>query len=184
MATNPRSEVSERTNLELVSRRRRAKHPKTGSLTGRVISTVVALILLALVLRFMPVGSKSAQAHVPQATAQASPADLQFSDVQINRIITGEALFLDGLVTNTGKAKIKAVTAQVDFHDPQGNVIASLEKPLVGISKGGTDVVQNEFAGNPIKPNEMRFFRVEVKDVPPAWNHEVPELKIVAVTAR
>ena len=56
---------------------------------------------------------------------------------------------------------------------------------MVGMSHGGTDLVGNEFARNPIKPKQMRFFRiaVPVEDVPPAWNHEVPELTIIDVKA-
>jgi hypothetical protein len=30
----------------------------------------------------------------------------------------------------------------------------------------------------------MRFFRVAIEQVPPNWNREVPELKIVEVKAR
>jgi hypothetical protein len=52
------------------------------------------------------------------------------------------------------------------------------------MAHGGTDLVRNEFSRNPIQPNEMRFFRVAVEQVPPTWNHEVPELKIVEVKAR
>ena len=47
----------------------------------------------------------------------------------------------------------------------------------------GTDIVGNEFARNPIGPNEMRFFRVAVENVPPNWNHEIPDLKITELKA-
>jgi hypothetical protein len=165
------------------------KQSKSSSLTSRLVSTVVALAVLGLVLRFLPPVGRNAHANATHAVATAAPTDLRVSDLQINPTITGDALYLDGLVTNDGKAKITKVTAEVDFRDAQGKVIASLEEPLAGISKGGTDVVPSEFAGNPIKPGEMRFFRVEVKQapptqIPPTWNHEVPELKITTVTAR
>jgi hypothetical protein len=59
-------------------------------------------------------------------------------------------------------------------------------RSLVGIGHGGTDSVDNEFARNPIKPNEMRFFRVAlaVEEIPPTWNQEVPDLTIVEVKAK
>ena len=66
---------------------------------------------------------------------------------------------MDGMVTNKGKERVKAATAQVDFYDMQGATVASVQTPLVGMSHGGTDLVKNEFARNPIGPNEMRFFR-------------------------
>jgi len=30
----------------------------------------------------------------------------------------------------------------------------------------------------------MRFFRVAVEEIPPTWNHELPDLTIVEVTAK
>jgi hypothetical protein len=59
-----------------------------------------------------------------------------------------------------------------------------VQTPLVGVSHEGTDLVHDEFARNPIKPNEMRFFRVAVEEIPPTWNHEVHNLTIVEVTAK
>lgn len=118
------------------------------------------------------------------ASVQAAPEDLQFSDVQLSKAPGGEALYLDGLVTNMGKAAVRGAIAEVDFLDARGQIVASEQKPLVGMAHGGTDLVQNEFSRNPIASREMRFFRVAVEQVPPAWNHEVPSLKIVAVDAR
>ena len=91
---------------------------------------------------------------------------------------------MDGVVKNAGNVSVTAATAEVDFHDAQGKVVSSVQKPIVGMSHGGTDLVGNEFARNPIQPNEMRFFRVAVEQVPPTWNHEIPELKIVEVKAQ
>jgi hypothetical protein len=154
-----------------------------------LVSTVAALAVLGLVLRFLPPVGRNAQANAPAVVASAAPTDLHLGDVLINPTVTRDVLYLDGLVTNNSKAKIASVSAEVDFRDSHGAVVASLEKPLVGISKGGADIVQNEFAANPIKPNEMRFFRIEINQsefqkIPAAWNHEVPTLKITAVKVR
>ncbi len=184
MATNPRNTLSERAGPSLVSSRRRMKLRKSGSVKGRLVSTAVALMVLALVLRFLPPGTRNAQAHETRVTVSAVPGDLQFSDVQFSQAPGGEALYLDGLVTNTGKAAVSGATAEVDFRDAQGRVVASVQEPLVGMAHGGTDLVHNEFSRNPILAKEMRFFRVAVEQVPAAWNHEVPALKIVAVTVR
>ena len=146
--------------------------------------TACALLLLVVVLKLLPPRSKNAPVEAAPLVAQAAPTDLHLSDVEISRATGGEALYLDGLVTNAGNAWVTGATAEVGFHDAQGQLVASVEKPLAGIGHGGTDQIRKEFARNPIKPNEMRFFRIAVEDVPPAWNHEVPELKIVEVKAR
>ena len=184
MVTNPRSPISDRTNLRLVPRdqKKRAKAPR--ALAGRIVSTLIALVLLAVVLRYLPPGSRNAQAHSGAVAIEALPDDLQLGSLQMSRAVAGEALYFDGVVKNTGSFSVTGATVAVDFHDAQGKVVGSVQKPLVGMAHGGTDLVRTEFARNPIQPNEMRFFRVAVEQVPPTWNHEVPELKVVDVKAR
>lgn len=148
------------------------------------MSTAIALVVLVLVVRYLPRGARNAQADAAPTAVRSAPSDLRFSNVQISQAVGGEALYLDGLITNDGKARITGVTAEVDFHDARGQLVASVQKPLAGMSHGGTDLVRNEFARNPIQPSEMRFFRIAVEQVPPTWNHEVPELKVVEVKAR
>ena len=184
MATNPRSTISERTGPTLVASSRRVTQRKSSSLQRRLISTVVALMVLVLVLRYLPPGARDAQAHVKPAAVQAVATDLQYSDLVMSKTVGGEVLYLDGLVTNTGKATVTGATVEVQFLNAQGQVVASVQKPLVGMAHGGTDLIRGEFARNPISPNEVRFFRVAVEQVPPNWNHEVPALKIVAVSGR
>jgi hypothetical protein len=111
-------------------------------------------------------------------------SDLHLSGVQISRAPDGTALYLDGIVMNDGNARVTGASAEIGFHDAQGHLIATVQKPLVGMAHGGTDLVRNEFARNPIPPKEMRFFRIAVEEVPPAWNHEPPQLTIVAVKAQ
>jgi hypothetical protein len=184
MVTNPRSPISDRPNLTLVPRdqKTRVKVPK--ALAGRIVSTVVALVLLAAVLRYLPAGPKTTQAQAGSVPVEALTEDLQLGSLQMSQAIAGEALYLDGVAKNTGAGSVTAATVEVRFHDVQGKVVSSVQKPIVGMAHGGTDLVRNEFARNPILPNEMRFFRVAIEQVPPTWNHEVPELKIVEVKAR
>lgn len=147
------------------------------------MTTVAALALLVLVLKFSPPGLKNNQVQASPRGAQLAPANLHLSDVQISQAPGGEALYLDGMATNAGNSRVAGAIAEVEFHDAQGNLVASVQKPLVGMDHGGTDLIRNEFARNPIRPNEMRFFRIAVEEVPPAWNHELPELKIIEIKA-
>ncbi len=184
MATNPRTTIGESTQLTVVSPGRRSKRPQSNSLNRRLVSTAIALLVLGLVLRYLPSETRRAQARTTAPSVQESPSDLRFSGVQISRAPDGEAVYVDGLVTNEGSAHVSGATAQVDFYDSDGAVIANVQQPLVGMAHGGTDLVRNEFARNPIGPKEMRFFRLAVENVPPTWNHELPQLKIIEVKAK
>ena len=183
MATNPRRPMSDRTNLSVVSRRRKIQRSTTRSLKGRLASTAVAVLALVMVVRYLPPGARSAEATAPSAKAMASPTDLKIGELQVSKAVDGEALYLDGLVNNIGHGVVTGATAQVDFYDAKRALIASEQKPLVGMARGGVDLVSNEFARNPMAPGEVRFFRVAVKQAPPQWNHEIPSLKIMSVTS-
>jgi len=182
MASHPRSTVSEASRLEIVPRRRNSRQRRPTSMKGRIYSTVLALAVLALVLRYLPPSAKHADAP-ETTTAQLTPADLIFSDVQISQAPKEGSLYVDGMVTNQGKAPMAAAEVQVGFRDAQGQLIASVQTPLGGMAHGTADVLPKEFARNPIAPSGMRVFRVAVPSVPAGWNHEVPEIKVVAVQA-
>ena len=183
MATNPRSAIGERADLRLVRNDRSKKQKRSSTLMRRALTTLVALALLAAVLRYLPPGSRNAQAQAGPAPIEALPDDLQVGSLQMSRAPVGETLFLDGVVKNVGVGNVVGATAEVDFLDEHGRVVGRVEKPIAGIVQL-TGINRNEFARNPIQPNEMRFFRVEVERAPPAWNQEVPELKFVKVTAQ
>jgi len=186
MVTSPRSTISERTNLELVNSDGKTQRKRPRALTGRVISTAVALLALAVVLRYLPPSKRNTQVQAADVSFGPSVDELHLGSLQMSQAPAGEVLYLDGVVTNTGGVAVTGATVEVDFHDAQGKPVSSLQKPIASMAHGGADLVRNAFARNPIQPNEMRFFRVaiEEKQVPPAWNHEVPELKVVEIKAQ
>jgi hypothetical protein len=184
MVTNPRSTISEPPDLELVPNERPKKPKSFRRLTARVVSTLLAVVVLAVVLRYLPPASRHAQVQAEQTPVAETPEELQLSSLQISLTPANEELYVDGVVTNTGHATVTGATMEVDFLDAQGKLVSAVQKPMVGIAHGGTDLIRNEFARNPVKPEEMRFFRVAIDEIPPAWNHEVPILKVVAVKAR
>ena len=184
MATNPQSTVSDRTDLTPIRNDRRKQQDQSTTLVRRVILTFLALVALALVLRFTTTSSRTAQARTSRPETLAIPDELRLGSVQMSKAIAGGTLYLDGVVTNTGQDSITGATFEVNFHDAQGKVVASVQKPIAGIGHGGTELVPDEFARNPIRPNEMRFFRVAVVQAPSGWNYQVPDMQVVNVTAK
>ena len=186
MAQPFRSHVNERPNLTLVHGGGRRKPSRAIPLVVRILTTLAALLLLVIVLKFLPPVARQSDVQAGRRTIPAVARDLHLSSVQISRAPDGRAVYLDGLVTNAGNGRVSEASANVGFHNAQGELIASVQKPLVGMQHDGTDLVDNEFARNPIKSNEMRFFRVAlaVEEIPPTWNQEVPDLTIVEVKAK
>jgi hypothetical protein len=184
MVTNPRSTISESPDLIVVPNERPKKPKSSKKIAAGVVSTLLALIAVAVVLRYLPPASRNAQAQAEQPPIAEAPEELQLSSLQISLTPANEELYIDGVVTNTGHAAVTGATMEVDFLDARGKLLSAVQEPMVGIDHGGTDLIRNEFARNPVKPEEMRFFRVAVDQIPPDWNHEVPVLKVVAVKAR
>ena len=184
MASPSRSPIRGRANLTLLANNRKPQRKAAKLLARRIATTLAALLLLVLVLRFLPPRSRTVDVQAAGTTAPASPADIHVSGLQISQQGVGEPLYLDGIVTNAGAGRIKGATADVEFRDLHGNLVGRVEKPVTGIAPGGTGAVKGEFMRNPIQPKEMRFFRIAIDQIPPEWNHEVPELKIVSIKAR
>ena len=183
MASTSRTPLNEQAKLVLIGGRRRRQLPKAVSLTRRIMTTLAALGLLAVVLKFLPPESKHSAVQAGPRVTQVQPAELHLRDVQVSQQPFDGTLYLDGLVTNAGESRVTAAVAELEFHDRQGQVIGKVQTPLAGISQGGSGVVRNEFTHNPIRPNVFRFFRIAVQHVPADWNRELPGIKLVAVKA-
>ena len=184
MASNPRRTIAQRTNLMVLPRDAKASRKPARSLTGRVVSTTLALMALAIILRYLPPSPRNAQVQTADVSIGTVSEAVQLGKVQMSQPPADEALYLDGVLTNNGTANITGAKAQVDFRDADGDVVSRVEKPIAGMTHGGTDLVQDEFVRNPIQPRETRFFRVAIDQTPANWNHELPELRIVEVKAQ
>src|SRR5271167_941392 len=102
MASTSGRPVSDGTNFTLVSSSRRRKQDQSVPLLPKLMTTVATLALLAVVLKFFPPISSNARVHAAPGSAQAAPADLRVGEVQISEAFAGDAIYLDGLVTNAG----------------------------------------------------------------------------------
>jgi hypothetical protein len=148
-----------------------------------LVSVVIALVVLALVLRFLSPRSRNVQVQAAQPSMLATPDEVRLGSVQMSKPAPGEPLYVDGVITNVGKDSIGEATVEVDFRDAKGQLAGSVQKHIAGMGHGETAYIRDDFAKNPIQPNEVRFFRVAVEQPPPAWNNQIPELQIVEVNA-
>src|SRR5215469_13817465 len=121
------SHVNEPPSLALVQGGRRQKRSRAIALVGRILTTVAALLLLIVVLKFLPPVARHSDVQAGRKTIPALASDLHLSSVQISRATDGRAVYLDGLVTNAGNGRVSQASATVAFHNAQGKLIASLQ---------------------------------------------------------
>ena len=188
MATNPRippEAREQRKEPQLVPNHDRLKPKPPGSGTpGVVIGILAALALLAAVVYFMP---RSPKIRPPAAAAQVPvqpvPGELQLQGMQLIAGPTDSAFYLDGNVTNTGPHSVTGIMAEVRLRNNLNQVILDVQRPLAGMTIKDHDLVSGPLTMNPIKPNETRPVRLSLDNVPSSWNHNLPDIKIVTVTA-
>ena len=191
MATNPRvpryeEPPEERKQPQLIPNSDRLKPKRPGGgIPGLVIGIGVALVLLAVLVYFLPRMPKNrppaAAAEIP---AQPVPGELQLQGMQLIAGPDDESYYLDGNVTNTGLHSITGIMADVKLRDVENKVILDVQRPLQGMSIKDHSLVSDPLAQDPIKPNDTRPVRLALNSVPRDWNHNIPQIRIVTVTAQ
>jgi hypothetical protein len=168
--------------------------PPTSSTPGVALAIVTAVLLLGAILYFMPRAPKSGAAATGSSTpAQPAGSLLSVSGLRMSEAPTGGAISIDGQLTNRGSAAVSGVMAEVIF-DLTNGLSASIERPVQGIALGtkaneGRQADTGRVTGDtedltkaPIKPNETRPVRIGVNELPKAWNHQIPRVRIVETT--
>ena len=183
MATNPRIPDS----FEPEKHRRgelRPEKPSSG-IPGVVLAIIAAIAILAAILYFMPRAPK-VTAPPTNATVPAQPTgnQIQVKDLQMSAAPTGGSLYLQGQVNNQGTTDITGVDVEVVLHGQDGAVVHQQATKMLGLEQAqGTSMKEIDFTQKPLKSGETRPFRVAVDHVPQTWNHQMPDLRIVTVTA-
>lgn len=187
MATNPRlPDQNEHRGPSLVPK---VERPKSAA-PGVILAIITAGLLIAAIVYFMPRAPKATHAPVSGATlpAQPVPGQLAFSDMNMTIDPTGQALNLDGEITNNSNEVINGVMAQVSFTLKDGKIV-TVNAPVQGIDLGHARKDGAEISGStqnlvndPIKAGEERAIMINVPNVPKDWNHTMPGLAVVTTT--
>jgi len=142
---------------------------------------VVAAMVIAILL-YLP--------HMPQVTPSAAGAEVpsqptnqqvQLSGITLTPAPVGGALYLDGTIHNAGQTAINGVEVRATFAGTTGRSLGTQSRALKGVSASGTEIL--DFTQSPIQPNQSRPFRAYFNHYPTGWNHQIPQLAVVEVTA-
>ncbi len=188
MATNPRIPsrgVTERPERgpQLVPRPAVPQRPGS-SVPGVLAAIIAAMALILAIMYYMPrLPKKPPLPPAAEVPAQPSGSRLEFSAMQLALAPTGGALSLDGQVTNAGDDPTTGAMARLTFRDASGAIVGTATSPLEGMINTGQTLVSDDFLTDPLKPNESRPFRIRASRIPAGWNHTMPELRLMTVSA-
>jgi hypothetical protein len=188
MATNPRIPSTAGIDRpergpQLVPSSPAPQRPGPG-VPGVLAAIAVAIALLVAVVHYMPTLRK--RPPVPSAAeipAQPSDSRLEFSAMHLTSSPAGGALAVDGQVTNAGDHPITGAMARLTFRNASGAVIWTSTSPLEGMINTGETLVRDDFLTDPLQPNDSRPFRIRASRLPAGWNHSMPEMKLMTVSA-
>jgi hypothetical protein len=92
--------------------------------------------------------------------------------------------YIDGQVANTGDRILTSVTVQVGFHNDAGEFAQRLAVPLSLIRTRQPYIDTQPVAAAPIEPGQTRDFRLIFDSVPPDWNLQLPELRVISIRSK
>jgi hypothetical protein len=176
MATNPR--LPEERDVHPKFR----LQPKSRVPWAWLAIIAAAVMLLALII-FLP---RSPRTAAPPNAAQVPPqptgSQIQFTNLKLAPAPTGGAVYLQGALVNTGQTAINGVLVDATFQAANGATLETSRRPVEGLV-GGSNATTQLLTEAPIKPNESRPVRIAFDHVPEGWNHALPALSLVSVTA-
>ncbi len=177
MATNPRYPEPEPKH----------EHPrlvveKKNPFPWTLVAIVIAAALLAAIVIWMP---RTPKATMRPAQAKAIPqpvsGEILLEGLKITPDPTGNSISIDGRLTNAGTRNITGVAVQAMFLQSGGQTPVAIDGKMMELTTSGAT---RDFVQDPIKPNDIREFRVVFDHVPQNWDHQIPALTITTVTAQ
>jgi hypothetical protein len=187
MATDPQIPRPQKRTLLLV----RAKLPegfRPSEISGGALLAGIVVVIVLAAIFYYATRSLDHMKTQDQVASQVDPgaqglglleSELELSDLQMAQAPGDGRLDIYGRVLNTGNHHIARAVIQVTFKDAKGRKLPSIQKPIQGRLKETYRTLADDF---PIEPDQSRFFQVVVNQVPPNWDHNMPELKVITVS--
>jgi hypothetical protein len=151
---------------------------------------VAAVVIVAALAVLVVVGGRS----TPVATGGSGMADpdpyapkLTISGLQMSEATSfsgAKVTYIDGQIANTGDKTLTAVTVQVGFHGDTSQFAQRIAEPLSLIRTRQPYVDTQPVSAAPIEPGQTRDFRLIFDAVPPDWNLQMPEIRVISVRSK
>jgi hypothetical protein len=130
---------------------------------------------------------ESSSTGTGMAPADPYAPQLSISGIQMSEATSfsgAKVTYIDGQIANTGDRTLTAITVQVGFHNDVGQFAQRLSLPLNFIRTREPYVDTQPVSAAPIEPRQSRDFRLIFDTVPPDWNMQVPEIRVISVHSR
>jgi hypothetical protein len=152
-----------------------------------IAAAVIILGLGILVVVGGPAKTQSSSAGTGMAAADPYAAQLPIANLQMSEATSfsgAKVTYIDGQITNRGDRTLSAITVQVGFHSDVGQFAQRLALPLNFIRTRQPYIDTEPVSAAPIEPGQSRDFRLIFDTVPPDWNLQYPEIRVISVRSK
>jgi hypothetical protein len=145
------------------------------------LAVLVVILVLALMGRHKAATPATIQPLAPYA------ANLPLSQLAMSESTSlsgGKSTFIDGHIKNTGNQTVSGITVQVLFRNDEAMPPQIETMPLSLIRTREPYIDTQPVSSAPLKPGDERDFRLIFESLPPNWNMQMPELRIIQVDTK
>jgi hypothetical protein len=145
------------------------------------LAILVVVVVLVLAGRHKAPGPPTIQ---PLAIYAASLPLSQLAMSESTSLSGGKSTFIDGHIQNTGSQTVSGITVQVLFRNDEAMPpqIETLPLSLIRVREPYIDT--QSVSAAPLKPGDERDFRLIFESIPPNWNTQMPEIRMVRVDTK
>jgi hypothetical protein len=145
------------------------------------LAVLVVIVVLVLAGRHKAATPATIQPLAPYA------ANLPISQLAMSESTSlsgGKSTFIDGHIQNTGNQTVTGITVQVLFRNNEAMPPQIETLPLSLIRTREPYVDTQPVSAAPLKPGDERDFRLIFESLPPNWNMQMPEIRIIQVETK
>lgn len=141
-----------------------------------VAGAVVVLLLFGgflVVLRVTHSGGTTQAQKLPFGAAEQSYAShIHFSGLrmaQATNFLKQEFTYVNGIVSNDGAKRIRALEVTLEFHDPFSQVVLRESRVLIRPQT------------RPLEGGQQRAFEITLEHIPAEWNQQYPSVRVTGL---
>ena len=150
------------------------------------IAAAAVLVVAGVAVFMLEHGRRGVQVTPDSAAPDPYAASLPISGLVMSEsanLAGGKVTYLDGQITNAGNRTVTGVTVQVLFRDAAKEVAQNETLAMKLIRTRDPYVDVEPVSAAPLKPGDVRDFRLIFDAVSPSWDGAYPQVRIVHVAA-
>lgn len=165
----------------------KAEERETRSPIPWIVAGVVVVVVLGLLIALGHHRAPVNPGGAGMAAADPYAANLPIANLKMSQagnMAGGQTTYIDGQVTNKGSETVTGITVQVGFTGFTGQLVGKPAMALTLIRTREPYVDTEPVRAAPILPGQTRDFRLIFDSIPPDWNQNYPEVRIIQVSGK